>query len=202
MRYVKGIIVTFFCLSFLIGCAAQAEKQAEGDYEGTKKMLIDLLKSDDGKKAIQDILKDEKMKESLILDQPTVKKTIQNTLTSEQGKKFWQEVMKDPEFAKSFADSMQKENEDMLKGLMKDPEYQTMMMEVMKDPEMEKAQLELLKSKEHRKQVMTIMTEAFESPHFKAKITEVLEKVSEKQMSKEEEKSKGSDGGGGESGSS
>ncbi|SFF00182.1 spore germination lipoprotein GerD [Alteribacillus iranensis] len=200
MRYIKLSLALLVCISFLFGCAAQAENQGSGDtdYENTKKMMIDLLKSDDGKSAMREILKDEKLRENLIIDEPTVKKTIETTLTSEKGKAFWQEIMKDPEFTKTFAESMQKENEKLLKGLMKDPEYQTMMMDVMKDPEMEKAILELLKSKEYRQQVMTVMTEAFESPHFKAKISEVLGKVAEEQMSKEEKG--GSESGGNQEG--
>ncbi|WP_240377747.1 spore germination lipoprotein GerD [Bacillus piscicola] len=192
MRYVKVLFAVLLSMSFLFGCAAQAEKEgaSKGDYEDTKKLLIDLLKSDDGKQAIRDILSDESMKEKIIMDQAVIKKTITNTLTSEKGKKFWQEVMQDPEFTKAFAESMQKENEKMLKGLMKDPEYQAMLMDVMKDPEMEKATLELLKSKEYRQQVITIMTEAFESPHFTAKISKVLEQVAEKQMKKEDDKQK------------
>ena len=38
-----------------------------GDYEETKKMVVDILKTDDGKKAIQQVMSDEKMKSELIM---------------------------------------------------------------------------------------------------------------------------------------
>src|SRR5690606_3996557 len=118
--------------------------------------------------------------------QAFVRQAIQDTLVSEQGKKFWQETMKDPEFAQKFAESIQKENEKILKALMKDPEYQQMMLDILKDPEMEKAILELMKSKEYRQQVQTVMAEAFESPFFTQKVNEILENVAKKQMEKQD----------------
>ncbi|RSL29149.1 spore gernimation protein GerD [Salibacterium salarium] len=183
----------------LLGCAAAAEEQGSNssEYEETKKMLVDLLKSDEGKSALSDILSEESMREKIIMDQDIIKKTVEDTLNAEKGKAFWEEMMKDPKFAKTFANSMQSKNEEMLKALMKDPEYQQMMIDVMKNPEMEKATLEVLKGKEHRKQVMTIMSEALESPKFKAKITEILDKVAEKQMSKEDSGGSGGGSGGG-----
>ncbi|MFD2707258.1 spore germination lipoprotein GerD [Salibacterium lacus] len=193
----KKITLSLFFFLLLAGCAQAAEDQGSPKYEETKKMLVDLLKSDEGKQAISDIMSDEKMREKIVMDQEILKKTVEDTLTAEKGKSFWQEMLKDPKFSKTFADSMQKNNEKMLKSLMKDPEYQQMMMDVMKDPEMEKATLELMKGKEYRQQVMTIMSEAMESPRFKTKITKILDKVAEKQMSKEGGQSGGSSSGGG-----
>ncbi len=76
-----------------------------------KKMMVDMLQTDDGKTAIRDIMADEEMRKELVMDHIFVKEAVQETLTSEQGKAFWQETMKDPEFAKTFAESMQSENE-------------------------------------------------------------------------------------------
>ncbi|MFZ4454435.1 spore germination lipoprotein GerD [Salibacterium aidingense] len=199
LSHIKTAIFIFLCISALAGCAAAAEDQGSGNanYEETKKMLVDLLKSDEGKQAISDILSDEQMREKIVMDQELLKKTVEDTLTAEKGKSFWQELLKDPEFSKTFADSMQKNNEKMLKSLMKDPEYQQMLIDVMKDPEMEKATLELLKGKEYRQQVMNIMSEAMESPRFKSKITGILEKVAEQQTSKEDQQGGSSSGGGG-----
>ncbi|NEU32514.1 spore gernimation protein GerD [bacterium LRH843] len=198
-------ICLFFAIVTSCGASAELGGSSTPDYESTKKMMVDMLKTDDGKKAIQELMKEEEMRHQLVMDNDFIKETVQTTLTSEAGKKFWQDIMKDPEFAKTFAESMQKENEKMLKALMKDPEYQGMMMTVLKDPEMEKALLEVLKSKEYRHQVMTIMSESFESPFFTAKVNEILTHVAEKQMEKQgkeekkkEEKGKGGSGGTGE----
>ena len=37
-------------------------------------MVVDILKTDDGKKAIQQLLNDEAMNEALVMDEQTVKK--------------------------------------------------------------------------------------------------------------------------------
>ena len=52
-------------------------------------MVVDILKTDDGKKAIQDVMSDEKLREKLVMDQTVVTETIQKTLTSEKGTEFW-----------------------------------------------------------------------------------------------------------------
>ncbi|KYG33872.1 spore germination lipoprotein GerD [Alkalihalobacillus trypoxylicola] len=178
----------FLCLfiTLLSGCAA-AENSGQADYDTTKKMMVDMLKTDEGKKAIQELMHDEEMRHDLVMDNFFVKETIQETLTTEQGKAFWQQTMKDPEFAKTFAEAMQSENEKILKGLMKDPEYQTMMVSILQDQEIKDSILELLKSKEYREQVMTIMSESFESPYFMAKINEILSNVTEEQLKKQDE---------------
>lgn len=177
----------------MVSCASSEDQGSQPDYESTKKMMVDMLKTDDGKKSIQEILSDEEVKQEIIMDQTLVKETIQQTLTSEKGKEFWQQLMKEPEFAKSFAESLQEEIEKVIKILMKDPEYQGMMMDILQDPEMEKSALDLMKSKEYRQQVITIMAESFESPYFKAQVNEILAKVASEQMKKEAEE-KGKEG--------
>lgn len=177
----------------MTSCAAVEDQGSQPDYESTKKMMVDMLKTDEGKKSIQEVLSDDEVKQEIILDQALVKQTIQQVLTSERGKEFWEELMQDPEFAKAFAESLQEQVEKVLKNLMKDPEYQAMMMDILQDPEMEQAALDLMKSKEYRQQVMNIMADAFESPYFKAEVKEILGRVASEQMKKEAKEAK--DGG-------
>ncbi|MBM7650553.1 spore germination protein D [Bacillus ectoiniformans] len=151
------------------------------DYEATKKMVVDILKTDDGKKALKEMMEDEKVKQQLIMDQSVVSETIEKTLVSEKGQKFWKEAFKDPKFSKAVATSMKKEHEELLKNLMKDPEYQKMMMDVMKDPEYEKNITTLLKSKSYREHLQKVMTETFESPIYQAKIEGILLKAANEQ---------------------
>ncbi|WP_052361834.1 spore germination lipoprotein GerD [Geomicrobium sp. JCM 19038] len=94
-------------------------------------------------------------------------------MTSEEGKAFWGQLIDDPKFGVKVADSMQTKNEEVLKRLMKDPDYQTMMMEVMHDPEMEQATLELMKSKEFREQIMTVIEESMQNPRFQASLQKI-----------------------------
>ena len=45
---------------------------------------------------------------------------------------FWKKNFEDPKFAETMAQSMQKENEQLLKNLMNDPEYRAKLMEIIK----------------------------------------------------------------------
>ena len=80
-----------------------ANTSEEMDYEKTKKMVVDILKTDDGKKAIQDVLSDEGIKSELIMNQDIVTKTVEETLASDKGKKFWEKAFKDPKFTAAYA---------------------------------------------------------------------------------------------------
>ncbi|MBS4210635.1 spore germination lipoprotein GerD [Bacillus sp. FJAT-50079] len=198
----KVSILLLICAIFLLSsCNASGGGSEKLDYEQTKKMLVDILKTDEGKKAIQDILGDEKFKQQMVMDQAVVKETIEKELTSEKGLEFWKKAFQDPKFAESTANSMKTENEKLLKDLMKDPEYQGMMIDILKDPEVQKEFAQALKSKEFREQMQEVVTDTIESPLFKAKIQDILLKAAEEVGSEKKEKNNEKDqgGGGGES---
>jgi spore germination protein D len=158
------------------------------DYDETKKMVVDILKTDDGKKAIEDVMSNDGMKEKLVMDQTVVANTIEQTLTSEKATEFWKKTFSDTKFAKSVAKNMRSENEKLLKDLMNDPEYRGMMIEVFKEPEIQKEMADAVKSKEYREHLQTVITETLDSPLFKAKIEELLLKAAEDAASKAETK--------------
>lgn len=166
----------FLALFLLTACSGNEELGGRTNYDETKRMVIDILKTDDGKKAIKDVINDKEMKKNLVLDQPEITKTIEQTLTSEQGKNFWEKSFRDPNFSHAFANGVKKENEQLLKSLMKDPEYQTMMLDILKDPDYEKEVMGLLKSKEYRQHLQKVMLETFDSPLYKKKIADLLVK--------------------------
>ncbi|MBB5356456.1 spore germination protein D [Anoxybacillus mongoliensis] len=163
----------------LTGCAQQEKTPAQPDYDQTKKMVVDILKTDEGKKAIQEVMGDEKVKQQLVMDQQIVKKTIEETLTSDKGKAFWKKAFEDAKFAQSFAKSMKEEHEKLLKTLMKDPEYQAMIVDIMQNPEMKKLIQTEMKNKDFRAHLQKVIIETFSSPLFKAKIEDILIKAAE-----------------------
>lgn len=193
----KATALLLLVTIYTTGCTVN-DPVAQPEYEQTKKMVVDILKTDDGKKAIRDIMSDDELKHELVLEQPVVAETIENTLVSERGSKFWKEQFKDPKFAESFAKSMEKENEKLLKSLMDDPDYRGKMIEVLKDPEIEKDLSDLLKSNEYRQHLQKVITETLESPLYQVKIQEILIKAAEDMKKKPEEKenNKENDGGG------
>lgn|SRR5690606_115426 len=203
----RTFLLPFMAIFILASCSAGESKESTLDYEQTKKMIVDILKTDEGKKAIQDLMSDEEIKQKLIMNQDIVKETIQQTLTSEKGTEFWKKMYEDPKFAESVAKSMKSENEALLKDLMKDPEYQGMLIDIFHDPELQKDIAKALKSKEFREHLQKVMTETFESPLYKAKIQDLLLKAAEEMGSggggsqgKSEEEGKSEDSGSKEEG--
>lgn len=170
---------------FLTSCSSNdVSSGGQIDYEETKKMVVDILKTDDGKKAIQDVMSSDSMKEKLVMDQKVVSDTIQQTLTSDKAKQYWKETFSDPKFAQSISKNLKAENKTLLKELMNDPEYRGMMIEVFKEPEIQKELADALKSKEYREHLQKVITETVDSPLFKAKIQELLLKAAEEANSK------------------
>jgi spore germination protein D len=188
----RWLVLPLLITIVLSSCASpEASSGEQIDYEATKKMVVDILKTDDGKKAIQEVMSDDKMKETLVMDQKVVSDTIQQTLTSENATEFWKKTFSDEKFAQGIAKSMRTENEKLLKDLMKDPEYRGMMIEVFKEPEIQKEMADALKSKEYREHLQKVISETLESPLFKVKMQELLLKAAEETEKKEEGKEGG-----------
>ncbi|WP_242224063.1 spore germination lipoprotein GerD [Bacillus cereus group sp. BfR-BA-01380] len=192
MKRILLISVSFILFIGIVACAQEKEAKSQLDYDQTKKMIIDILKTDQGKKAIQDVLTDEKMKQALILDESVVKKTIEDTMISDKGQKFWEKAFKDPEFSTKFAKSIEKEQTNLMKTLLKDPDYQAGVIEIMKNPEVGKIMMQTMKSKEYRQYLQQVLTETAESPLFQAKMIDIISKGVEKaQKSGGEQKKEG-----------
>lgn len=183
------LILASACLMFAFasGCSGTSSPQqstSKPSYQETKKMMVDLLKTDQGKKAIADIMSDPKMKQKMLMNQDFVKKTIEKTLTSKEGVQFWQQMLKDPKFANSVAKAMTSQNKKLLKELMNDPKYQEMMMNILQDPQMQKQYLQLMNSKDYREQMQKVVTQTFQSPLFKQKIASLLSQVVDSELQK------------------
>jgi spore germination protein D len=172
--------LTFLFVVCLSACAPPTET-AEPDYQKTKDLVVDILQTEDGKKAIKDVMQEEDVRQEMILNEPNVRKTIEDTLLKPDNQQHWQQLMMDPEFAKKYAEHLEEEHKDLIKDLMKDPQYQTTMMEILKDPEMEQHFVELLKSSDAKQQTMEVMKEAIESPYFRLELLQLLEQVSQKE---------------------
>lgn len=178
LRMRVGVALLF--MSFLLVCSGCAQNGASADkneYEETKKMVVDILKTDDGKKAIQDIISDEKTKTELIMDSEIIKKSIEDTVTSDKGKEFWKKTFKDPEFTAAYAKALKDEHKKMMKELTNDPQYRGMLIEILKDPDLEKEMNKLLKTKDMRAIYKEVIIETMDSPLVQAKIQERLDQA-------------------------
>ncbi|WP_240473290.1 hypothetical protein [Oceanobacillus caeni] len=59
------VTIVGFCLLFLTACGGGNASTKDSDYDQTKKMVIDILQTDEGKKALTDTLSDEKLKKGI-----------------------------------------------------------------------------------------------------------------------------------------
>ncbi|HEX6593963.1 MAG TPA: spore germination lipoprotein GerD [Bacillota bacterium] len=187
-------LISFF-IFLTSGCGNNTEKEA--DYDATKKMVVDILQTEDGKKALAEIITDEKMKEELVIESDIVKKSIESAFTSDKGSELWGRLFKDPQFVKSYAESTKDYHKKLMKQLMDDPDYQKLMIDFVKDPELTEHIIQLLKSQQFNTHLEETIQKAMENPIFQAKIQEILLKAAEKQG---QSQGKGQDSSGGEQG--
>lgn len=206
---VRKFLITMIMLStlFISACNGEGTTGKEADYDTTKKMVVDILQTEDGKKAIKELLSDKKMKEQLVIQSDVVKKSINQVLSSDKSKDMWKKLFDDPQFVKTYAKSMAEEHKKLMKELMNDSEFQQQMIDLMKNPEINKQMLSVMKGQEYRKHLEETIQQTLQTPLFQAKMTDILLKAAEeksKQEGGQQSQSGGSSGssGGGSSGGS
>lgn len=202
-----GIWGIIFGLSAVLsGCGTeQSYAPPQGDYKEMKTMVVDILKSDEGKKAVEDAIKQSgrgsssggmgmQMMTAQATDQ--IRTAVKDTITSEEYKKEFEKIMTDPQFAGEFAKVISSQNKQLHMQLIKDPTYQKSISDIMKSPEVMKSFLDLTKTPEYRKQSMTVMQEAMQNPMFKMEVMSLLKNVVTQELQPKVEKS-GKSGEGG-----
>lgn len=190
-------------LVLLSGCGMEKQASSHMDYKEVKTMVVDILKTEEGKKAIEEAQSSGggstggiKAQSLNTQQQEQLKTAVKDTLTSSEYKEVIQKVMTDPKFAGDFAKAVSEDSKELHKTLIKDPEYQKSVSDIMKSPEVMKSYLEVMKSPEYRKQFMAIMKESMSSPLFKVQVMELLSKVVEEELQpKEKKENKQSDEG-------
>lgn len=164
-------------------------------------MVVDILKTEDGKKAVQEMMRDPHFKNKIMMTDTAMSDAVNRAIGNPKNQKQIQAVFQDPKVAANFAKVTRKQHEQLLKQLMKDPEYQKMLVDVMRNPQFEKQLTDLMKTEPFRKQMMTIMTEALDNPMFKEKYMQLMIKANEdalKQQKKDGQQKSGTGGGGAE----
>jgi len=161
-------------------------------------MVLDVLKTEDGQKAIQEASEKNKDKTAKLLSSGEgvqIQAAVKDVLTDPSNSKLIEKTMTDPKFAGDFAKAIQKSNKDLHKDLMKDPEYQKSMLDLMNTTDFQKMLLSVMKSPQYRQQVMTVMEESMKSPLFRAQMMELFKKVAQDEMKPKEEdmKAKGAE---------
>lgn len=193
MTDMKYFALLLLSLGLLASCSSPATQPS---YEENKKMFIDALQTEDGKKAIRTLLSDPQFKELLVLDSEQVKTSVEQTMLSKEAEDFWKEVYSDPKFSETMAKSMVKQQEELMKALMKDPNYLKDLETFFSSAEMKKELAKVLESSDMRKEMQKVVEETIKSPVLQAKWQKLVEEAG----GKTEKAGGGSEGGGEEGG--
>jgi spore germination protein D len=171
----------------LSSCGGIQQGTPQPDYNTVKTMVLDILQTEEAKRSVSKMMKDEKFQQSMMMDEVTVRTALIQSIAKPDNPQI-KEAFNDPKFTGTLAKAMKEENKKLMKDLMKDPEYQKSMMSIMKDPEFEKGLMELMKSSAYRKQTMQIMKESLQSPLFQEELMKLMTKATEEMMKPKEQK--------------
>lgn len=191
------------CLA-LTACGGEqsSSSSGQGSYKEMKTMVIDILKSEDGKKAVEESLSSSSssgsssmsMKMMPLQTTEEIKTAVKDTLTAPEYQKEIEKIMTDPKFAGDFAKAIQSQSKDLHLQLIKDPSYQKSVEEIMKSPEMMTMFLNLTKTSDYRKQTMTIMQESMQNPLFRMEVLDLLKTVVQEELQPKVQKKEDSGG--------
>lgn len=199
-------IIGLICVlvTALTACGSeQSSSSSPMGYKEMKSMVVDILKSDEGKKAVDEAVNGGGssggatmgMKMLSSASSEEIRTAVKDTLTDPEYEKKIGEIMKDPKFAGDFAKAISSQSKELHQQLIKDPTYQKSVKDIMKSPEVTKMFLDITKSSDFRKQSMTIMTEAMQNPLFKMEVLELLKAVVQSELQPKDEKGKKDSGG-------
>lgn len=195
----RNILLSAMILILATACGNPAQRpESQGpSYQQIKEMIVDVLETTEGKKAIREMMKDPEFKKEVIIADKDVEKAIANVMQDPKSKKELETILKKREVAKNFAEVTREEQKKLMKQLMKDPEYQKLLLDVLRDPEFEDNLLHLMKSRQYRQEMTKVMEEALETPSFQKKFEKLLEEAVKKaEQKKEKSEDQNQDGGG------
>ncbi|WP_341279769.1 spore germination lipoprotein GerD [Paenibacillus sp. FSL H8-0537] len=216
MRIRMTVIMLLIATSFVLtSCGSESSGSSQQvTYKDMKSMVIDILKTEDAQKALQESAQQmsgyngNTSKLLSVQDQEQVRLAVKDVLVAPEYDKVIKTLMTDVRFAGEFAKAVNKQNKEIHQQLLKDPSYQEQLIKVMKNPEMDRMILEVLQSTQYKKQVMSIMQESMQNPLFKLEVLDLMKKAVQeelkpkpnekvdKQGSGEEQQGSGEDSGG------
>ncbi|MEC0093952.1 spore germination lipoprotein GerD [Paenibacillus macquariensis] len=206
MADIRIIGLVCVLVTALTACGSeQSSSSSQMGYKEMKSMVVDILKSDEGKKAVEEAINGGEsgamgMKMLSSASSEEIRTAVKDTITAPEYDKKLEKIMTDPKFAGDFAKAISSQSKELHQQLIKDPTYQKSVTDIMKSPEVTKMFLDLTKSSDFRKQTMTIMTEAMQNPLFKMEVLGLLKSVVQSELKPKDEKEKKDSGGGSEGG--
>ena len=171
------LIVLGFAV-LLVGCNND-EKTSTLSYDEIKKIMVDSLQTEDGKKTIRELLTDQSFRDLVVLEHDEVETAMKTTLLSEEAEEFWKKTFEDPKFKETLAKSMKEQQEVVMKALLTDADYQEKLTKFFDQPDMQKQLESILKGAALRKQMEEVTMETIENPLLQTKWEELIRKSGE-----------------------
>jgi len=203
----RGLTLGLVLALTACGGEQSSSSSGQGSYKETKTMVVDILKSDDGKKALQEALSSPasdsgesggtnvlSMKMMPLQTTEEIRTAVKDTLTAPEYQKEIEKIMTDPKFAGDFAKAINSQSKQLHLQLIKDPSYQKSVAEIMKSPEMMKMFLDLTKTADYRKQTMTVMQDTMQNPLFRLEVLQLLKTVVQEELQPKVQKNGGKEG--------
>ena len=185
---VRRYIFLSLMVLFLVSCSDA--KTTTLSYDEVKKIMVDSVQTEEGKKAIRQLFEEKSFRELLVLDTEEVKKATEETLLSKEAEDFWKKTFEDPKFKESFAKGMKKQQQDLMKDLLKDSSYQEDLISFFNQPEMQKQLESILKGSKIKKEIEKSVMDTIENPLLQSKWQELIKKSGEAPSSGEKSDSK------------
>lgn len=171
--------IPFIALFTLISCSSNNQSQ-EPDYQKIKEITLDVLQTNEGKKALQELMADPELKQKVMLNSQELEKTIAKSISDQKTKKDWEKIFQSPEVATNLSKATEEQNKKLMKALMKDPEYQKMMLDLLKDPQFSMHIVQLLKSQQATKEIQKAMEQMIQVPSIQEKLMKMMQEAQKK----------------------
>lgn len=202
-------IFSFFAASvfLLTSCAVGGGGGGESSgmtYKDMKSMVIDILKTEDAQKALQEAASSQSgytAQSATMLsaqDQEQVRLAVKDVLLSPEYDSVLKGLMTDTKFAGEFSKAVNEMNKDLHVQLIKDPQYQKGLAEAFQNEDLQKVILKVVKGPDYRKELMSLMQDSFNNPIFKMQMFELMKKAVAEELAVKPQEKGGSGKEGGE----
>lgn len=200
MHRLKWILVIIVSLFTIVSCNSNQSQPAEPDYQKIKEITLDIMHTGEGKKVLEELMQEPEFKQKVMMKSQDLEKAVSKTFTDPKTKKEWEGILKKPEVATNLAQATEEQTKQLLKTLMKDPEFQKMLIEIFKDPQMSEQLLQVFKSQKYREETKKVMEELMQVPSIQKKLGQEVLKQAQQKQGGQEGQSGGSQGGGSQDG--
>ncbi|MFC6335073.1 spore germination lipoprotein GerD [Paenibacillus septentrionalis] len=212
MRKLITMSVLIASITILTSCGAGGGGGGESSgmtYKDMKSMVIDILKTEDAQKALQESMSAQSgytAQSSTMLnvqDQEAVRLAVKDVILSPEYDKVLRSLMTDTRFAGEFSKAVNELNKDLHVELVKDPQYQEGLVAAFESEELQKVILRVVKGAEYRKELMSLMQESLKNPIFKMQLLDLMKQAVADELAVEPQAEGAASGGqdkGGESG--